>query len=249
MINTPAPRLRNSPIVEAVFDVDCDLPPGFDLAAMEELARSRFRDRYPKFRARFLQESSIEAKAGVSRLAPQALQFLHEDERQFVQMRDHGFSFNRLAPYSGLADYLPEIERTWRLYLDLAAPVPIRFIRLRYINRILVPMTATTVDLDEFLTISPRLPHEEKLVASGFLIQQAAIEEDTGLQVYLVLTGPGQAPVNGYMPVILDIAVAGTANAEPADWPAMQRLIASLRRLKNRVFLDSLTPKCIALFQ
>ena len=71
----------------------------------------------------------------------QALQFLQDDERQLVQVRVQGFSFNRLAPYTSLDDYLPEIKRTWGLYVDLVKPVQVRQIRVRYINRILLPMT------------------------------------------------------------------------------------------------------------
>ena len=66
----------------------------------------------------------------------QALQFLHADEKQLVQVRAQGFSFNRLAPYTSLDDYLPEIERTWHLFVGLASPVQIRVVQLRYINRI-----------------------------------------------------------------------------------------------------------------
>src|ERR1700738_1183517 len=185
MSNATFPQLRNPPIVEAVFDVDCDLPPGFDLAALETRSRAQFIDKYPKFRTQFLQEHMIEATGDAqpkisSRLAVQAFQFLHDDEKQLVQGRTQGFSFNRLAPYTSLDDYLPEIERTWRLYVDLVSPVQIRVIRLRYINRILVPMAASTVDLAEFLKISPRLPEEENLILSSFLSQQGAIEKDTG---------------------------------------------------------------------
>jgi uncharacterized protein (TIGR04255 family) len=183
MANVPIPQLPNPPIVEAVLDVDCDLPPGFDLAALEGVARARFQDRYPKLRPLVMQEIALTAGGPPNmstRLAVQALQFLNEDERQLVQVRANGFSFNRLAPYTSLDDYLPEIERTWRLYVDLVSPVQLRIIRLRYINRILVPMTANTVDLDEFLKIGPRLPDEKRLVLSGFLNQLAAIEKDSG---------------------------------------------------------------------
>ena len=251
MNKAPAPQLRNPPIVEAVFDVDCDLPPGFDLAALEGRSRSVFQDQYPKFRTQFLQEHRIETKVDAppitsSHAAVQALQFLHDDEKQLVQVRAQGFSFNRLAPYSSLDDYLPEIERTWRLYVDLVSPVQIRIVRLRYINRILVPMAASTVDLDEFLKIGPRLPDEEKLTLSGFLSQQAAVEKDTGHQVNLVLAS--QVPADEKLPVILDITVASPISAEPA-WSNIQPSIESLRSLKNRVFLNTLTPKCIQLFQ
>lgn len=252
MADAPIPQLQNPPIVEAVLDIDCDVPPGFDLPALEVASRARLRDQYPKFRMQMMQEHRIEMSAGTppsasTRLAVQALQFLHEDERQLVQVRANGFSFNRLAPYTTLNDYLPEIERTWRLYVGLVSPVQIRIIRLRYINRILLPMTTHTVDLDEFLKIGPRLPNEEKLVLSGFLIQQAAIEKDTGHQVNLVLTA--QAPVIETLPVILDITVASVVNAEPNDWSTMMPTIGALRSLKNRIFQNTLSDKCIELFQ
>src|SRR6266545_7738923 len=94
-------RLKNPPIVEAVFDVDCDLSPGFDLAAQERPSRERFGDQYPKSRTQFTREYKIEANVDAqlnasSRPAVQAFQFLHNDERQLVQLRMQGFSFNRL---------------------------------------------------------------------------------------------------------------------------------------------------------
>jgi uncharacterized protein (TIGR04255 family) len=250
--NASIPQLQNPPIVEAVFDVDCDLPPGFDLAALELRSRELFGDQYPKFRTQVIQEHLIETKADAPpnvsiRQAVQALQCFSEDERQLVQVRAQGFSFNRLAPYSGLDDYLPEIERTWRLYVDLVSPVQIRFIRLRYINRILLPMRANTVDLDEFLKIGPRLPDEKRLTLASFLSQQLAVERDTQHQVNLVLTTQPQE--NEKLPIILDIGVTSVVATEPTDWLKMRSTIESLRALKNRVFGNTLTPKCIQLFQ
>jgi uncharacterized protein (TIGR04255 family) len=253
MARDSALHLRHAPIVEAVFDADCDLPPGFDLAALAERSRRQFEDAYPKFRTQFLQEHKIEVQAdapptmSVVHRAVQAFQHRQDDDRQLVQVRAHGFSFNRLAPYSNMDDYLPEIERTWRLYVDLAAPVEVRVIRLRYINRIPVPLAANTVDLDEYFTAGPRLPDEERLRLSGFLSQQVAVDKDTGHEVNLVLTA--QAPEQDKLPVILDITVGSAMHADPADWPALRAAIGSLRRLKNRIFEHSLTPKCIQLFQ
>ncbi len=251
-MNASALNLRNAPIVEAVLDIDCDSPPGFDLDALEERARERFRDRYPKFRKRFLHELEIATKAEAlskltTRHAVQALQFHHDDEKQLVQVRAQGFSFNRLAPYSSLDDYLPEIERTWRLYVEMVTPVETRIVRLRYINRILLPMEAGKVDLDEFLKIGPRLADENVLELTGFLTQHAAVETDTGHQVNLVLTA--QAPENERLPVILDIGVANPLREEPGNWPTVRQSVDSLRRLKNRIFLNTLTDKCLQLFQ
>ena len=101
-MNADTPKLPNAPIVEAVVDIDCDTPPGVELAALEEPARERFRDHYPKMRKRFAHEFEIEAKGEGSKVAArhaiQALQYLKDDENQLVQVRTQGFSFNRLAP-------------------------------------------------------------------------------------------------------------------------------------------------------
>src|ERR1043165_295772 len=120
--------LAKPPIVEAVLDLDCDLPPGREITELEAAARQKLGDRYPKARGQFIQEHQIEALGEESpklsvRRRIQALQFLHEDEKQLIQFRPQGFSFNRLAPYSTLDDYLPEIERAWRVFVELASPL------------------------------------------------------------------------------------------------------------------------------
>src|SRR5947209_7851959 len=126
-------KLTKAPIVEAVLEIECDLPPGQEIGTLEGPARELFRDHYPKLRTQLIQEHQIEAKADeppkVSvRRGIQAFMFFQQDEKQLVQVRAQGFSFNRLAPYSGLDDYLLEMERTWRLFVRLAAPIQTRLI-------------------------------------------------------------------------------------------------------------------------
>ena len=55
-------KLQKAPIVEAVLDIDCDLPPGQLFASREGPARDCFRDRYPTFRTQLVQEHQIETK-------------------------------------------------------------------------------------------------------------------------------------------------------------------------------------------
>ena len=60
--------LPHAPIVEAVLDVDCDMSPTFDLAALEKVSREAFQDQYPKFRTQFLEEHRIAQKADQPRI-------------------------------------------------------------------------------------------------------------------------------------------------------------------------------------
>ena len=251
-MSAPDFKLLHPPIVEAVLDFDCDMPPTFDLTALEKASREAFRDQYPKFRTQFLEEHQFEKKVDqpiqfsvLRRL--QALQFLQEDEKQLVQVRMQGFSFNRLTPYTSLDDYLPEIERTWGLFVGIASPVQIRVVRLRYINRILLPLMNGRVELEDYLKAGPRLPDEDRLRLAGFLNQYAAVEIDTGHQVSIVLTS--QAPENDKVPIIFDISVASAETADPENWAWLLAKIQSLRHLKNRLFRNTLTEPCLNLFQ
>lgn len=244
-------RLSNAPIVEAVIEIRCDMGPTFDLAALETAARDLLRDQYPKLRQQFIEEHRFEKQGDEpprvsAQRGLQAFQFLHDDEKQLVQIRTQGFSFNRLAPYSSLDEYLPEIERTWGLFVQLAKPVQIQQIRLRYINRILLPLTNGQVEFTDFLKVSPRLPEEDKLQFVGFLNQHAAVDVETKNQVNIITTM--QPGANDFLPLIFDIEVIHTGTVDPGDWAWIRSHIDSLRSLKNRVFQNTLTDKCLSLF-
>jgi uncharacterized protein (TIGR04255 family) len=176
-----------------------------------------------------------------------ALQFLAEDERQLVQIRAQGFSFNRLAPYSSLDDYLPEIERTWKRFVEVTKSVQVRKVGARYINRILLPMPEGHLELADYLQVCPQLPDEENLTFVGFLNHHSAVEAGTNNQVNIILTS--QRSDGGRLPLILDIETFHVGPSNPEDWTQIQSRIASLRSLKNRVFKNTLTDKCLNLFQ
>ena len=108
-------RLSKPPIVEAILDLECDMPPGQSLGSLQAKARERYRDRYPKPVIQFFQEHQLGAGPGTKprlsfRRGIQALRFLQEDEKQLVQVRVQGFSFNRLAPYTSLDEYLARLR-------------------------------------------------------------------------------------------------------------------------------------------
>lgn len=244
-------NLANAPIIEAVLDIDCDLPVGIDLGAMEASVREAFTNEYPKFRRQMVQQQQFKASLESPpefnvQTAIQAFQFLKEDERQLVQMRMGGFSFNRLAPYASFDEYLPEIERTWLRFRELMSPVQIRRIVLRYINRILLPTVDGLVDLGLYLRLGPRLADEKALRLVGFFNQHAAVEVETGHQVNITMV---MQPLEGErLPVIFDIEAMHLVPVEPEAWENIHGTILSLRRLKNNVFRRTLTEQCLNLF-
>jgi uncharacterized protein (TIGR04255 family) len=186
------PKLKNAPIVEAVLEIVCDMPPDLDIAALQERAQEAFRPQYPKVRTVLMREHHIETKAltqsryGVKHRV-QGVQLVQDDEKQLVQVKTGGFSFHRLAPYSTLDDYLGEMERTWRLFVQLSSPVQVRLVQLRSINRLLLPMSSGQLALDEYLKTCSRLPDEDRFGLLGFLNQHEAVEKETGNRMNIVM--------------------------------------------------------------
>lgn len=243
----------NAPIIEAVVDIDCDLPPDLDFEGLREKAGDLLRNRYPKFRQQFLQHHVVSKEEGD--VEPQlkvnkglgAMQFLTDDELQLVQFRPNGFSFNRLAPYSSFDDYLPEIEAGWADFRKLCQPVVIRKIGIRMINRVKLPLAEGRVQLEEYLKVPPRLPETgSPLIFHGLLEQHMAIDSESKNRVNIVKTT--ESPKDGFLPLILDIDTFRPGEEAPSDWHDISCRLKSLRDLKNRIFQATLTDRCLNLF-
>jgi uncharacterized protein (TIGR04255 family) len=251
MMSSTLPKLKNPPIVEAVVDIDCDLPPNVPFESLEERGRDCFADKYPVRETRFSLEHEVEFEGDTapktrSKKEVEKYLFLQEDRRQLVQIRRQGFSFNRLAPYTTLDEYLPEIERTWERFVRCVNPVRVREIRLRYINRIRLPLADGKVDLDLYLSAGPRLPNEENLSFAGFLSQYVAVEKETKNQVRTILTSSQRTEDFGEL--IFDITAFSRLPSDTLEWSHISSHILSLRNLKNSIFRDTLTPQCLELF-
>ena len=154
-------KLTNPPIIEAVLDIDCDMPPDLDIAKLEPVAFPRLKDQYPEISNLYRQQ--ITAKLDAPEKASiqgsiEAIRFLHKDKKQIVQLRREGFSFNRLAPYEGFDAYQAEIERVWKIFLPLVKPRQVKGIKLRFINRILLPTADNNLNLIDYMSVGSSLP-------------------------------------------------------------------------------------------
>src|SRR5258708_7818784 len=82
----------NPPIVEAVIDIDCDLPADLDFGSLEERAKETFTNDYPVLRRQLIQEQELKLAEETppefsARTAIAAFQFRTADGHQLVQVR------------------------------------------------------------------------------------------------------------------------------------------------------------------
>lgn len=95
--------------------------------------------------------------------------------------------------------------------------------------------------------MSPRLPDEAGLILRGFFHQHAAHSTATGHDANIVLTS--QPPVDEKLPIIFDITVLAPRTLPIDSWDQVIGQVRSLRNLKNLIFANTLTEKCLNLFQ
>lgn len=248
-------QLGSAPIIEAIFDVRCDLPPGIHRGAFHSAAQKAFGVSYPEFSAMLVHEQKFAIQPGkepkaAARQTVIGYQLLSRDKKQVIQARFDGFGFNRLAPYTSLDDYLPEIRRNWDAYREFATPVVVRRIGLRYINRLSLPLDPNgKVSIGTFLRKGPSLPTtpDLPLMLTGFMHHQQFADLASGNEGNIILAA--QPPAETLLPVIIDIEAFRKVELSPADWGTFEPIVASLRDLKNHLFKYTLTEECLNSFR
>jgi len=168
------------------------------------------------------------------------------DRTKVLQVRNNGLAYSQMKPYTDWATFSSEGRRYWDLYAEYALPGKIQRAGLRYVNQFSVP---TSVDrLGEYLRVQPYIPAEISPTISGFTMQVryplANIEGMCNCSVAIPIVPPNSASVQ----IIIDIDVfvedhTGTKLSDP--W----RVIETLHHEKNRLFFESVTPKCLELFK
>ena len=73
-----------------------------------------------------------------------------------------------------------------------------------------------------------------------------ALDGETGNRANLIKTT--ELPQGDELPLILDVDAFYPCEMPPVDWQVIRDRLDSLRSLKNRIFRNTLTPKCLNLF-
>src|SRR5947209_1779347 len=151
-------RYNNPPIVEALceFQFDEDVP--WDLTLIG-LIYDKLKDYFPK-RQQLQLELALAASAatqtnqqvGTVPMIP-LMRFLDDDEKKLVQIGQNLLTVNHLKPYDSWNEFLPFIEKGFKIYCEVAKPKGLRHVGIRYIKRIEVPRSNTS--LERFLRIRP----------------------------------------------------------------------------------------------
>jgi len=244
-------HLSRAPIVEAVIEWKAKAQTPLDT----DEARAKLMERLPDFEScepvQKLELSAMLAVPNQEGAAPvvQQLRALHgyrltsADRRHVVQINREGVAFSRLSEYEDWDRFSVAAKRVWRVFVELAAPLEIQRLGVRFINQI---AAATPETLAEYLREPPtcpsNLPLNEFVYQSTFRVPN----EPFNIRVVkLMQSSPPDATRGSGLFVDNDVY---TVRPIPIDDEAVDQALLKMRWLKNKIFFSLLTDRAAESF-
>lgn len=254
IINTAEvfPHLPKAPIVESVIDIRCMATTAFEedtlrTAVEPRLTGYHFLDAPREFRQEFRMGVGVPTEQNFQDLGLKGLRFQSDDQKQIVQFNRDGFSFSRLEPYRVWTEFVEEGLQLWGLYREIARPIEVNRIGLRFINRIIMPESEGR--FEDYIQPAPVPPRDLNLPFHGYMHQEtlAVPGHNYAINVIRTIQLPQPDSSTG-IGLILDIDVFTTQGFDLDESRVIQSL-QEMRWLKDKTFFGSVTSKALELFQ
>lgn len=245
-------HLPQAPIVEAVIDIrsrstvtfnEESLRPQVDAA----LTGYHFLDSHQELQHEIKLDGG-QASSQIIRFDWKGLRFQSDDKKHIAQFNRDGFVFSRLEPYQDWPQLHAEAMKLWKVYLELAKPVAIDRLGLRFINRIQLPIGE--LQFEDYMKSAPQPPQGLDLPFAGFMHQNTLAVPNQPYVINIVKTiQPPAVDENSGAALILDIDVLTTQGYELDDGAELKRRLLEMRWLKNKAFFGSISDKAWTLFK
>lgn len=254
VINTAEefPHLPRAPIVEAVIDIRAHAAGAFEEATVRAFLEPRldgygYLDSQRAVQFELTSEVEKPPRQTFKDLGLKGLRFQSGDQKNIAQFNRDGFIYSRLEPYTDWIAFLGEGLRLWQLFKEMAQPVEINRIGLRFISRIELPSTA--LRLDDYIKPAPEPPRDLGLPFIGFMHHDTLAVPGYPYAINLIRTiQPPPAGADSGAGLILDIDVF-TIHGLEIEESGLARILEEMRWLKNKAFFGSVTEKALEAFQ
>jgi uncharacterized protein (TIGR04255 family) len=246
-LNETFPQLARAPIVEAVVHWQARAQ---TLLVTEDLRRE-LAEKLPEFvKCEPIQQFELQALVSGQSDAPplvrqqrawDGFRLTSEDGRYIVQFMRDGLVFSRTQPYEHWEPFTTAAKDVWQVYKQLAAPLEIQRLGVRFINHL---TGATPENLGDFLCEPPTCPSNLPLKEFVYQSTFAVPEYPFGVRVIKLMQPPGVPQSSG---LFLDCDVFTTRPLESDE--EMEEALVKMRWLKNKFFFTLLKPEAISAFQ
>ncbi len=242
------PTLKNAPITEALIDIRCDLPKDFDLEQFKTIGE-KISENYPIEKQIHFHEAKINLRGRTRDIATldkmNGYRYESTDGIKIVQLREDGYTFNRLKPYKDWPELRDESVRLWEFYKEVATPKSINRIALRYINNLNAPLPMK--DFNEYLMCPPEVPKGIPQIIASFFYRVTVPHEDSRIMANITQSLEPMVEKKGKVPIILDIDVYKSILNGFSDEDILA-ILEKLRNFKNDIFFTSITPKLLEIY-
>jgi uncharacterized protein (TIGR04255 family) len=222
-------QYKTPPIEEALVEFRFEQAQEWDLTIPGKLHQhASIKDQYPgKPRQQRVLQAALQAAPGqpagfAVHEGVGRVQLVDLDAKRLLSLGPDVLSVNVLRPYEGWDRFRPRIDAALRAYAEVAGIVGVNRIGVRYINKVVIPVT--NFDLNTYLLSRPSSPPGLPNQMGGFLnrveyayddgckllLTQASVEAPEGSSAFLldldvVWEGKAPLPVDEVMAVVEDL--------------------------------------------
>ncbi len=246
------PHLSKAPIMECVLELRARAETPWEENAIREPLVKQLPD-YPKFQSEqeFQAELTLQAKEKQAEhtfkdLGLKGIIFRTNDEKQIARFHRDLFSFSKLHPYDDWSQFSTEALRLWAIHRELARPIDIQRIGLRFINHISVP--TGTFKLEDYLRIYPKEPYGLPLPFGGFFHKDRFAVPGYNYFMDVVKTIQPD-PKTMAVSLVIDIDVFTGKSIAIEDAGCLKKCLLEMWWLKNKAFFGSITKKTMEMLK
>lgn len=244
--NDKSEHYPNAPLIEALIDIQVSMPATFSVELLSEFAES-LKIAFPvkndlhQFSTMMQLGTDAANQSVTSSQQHVGYRLSDAENRKVIQIREGGFSFSLLKPYSDWNSFSAEAAKYWGDFVSICKPEKVVRCALRYINRIDIPLQ--TVEIEKYLNIYPKLPDlpdDATFTIAGMQMSVLLPQDELGDAVVNLAT------VDPYSPdgtsILLDIDIYKLVGINPTS-DLVWDLLSNQRSRKNELFENFITDK------
>lgn len=242
------PPLKEAPIIEAIIHWQAQASRPLPVETLSTELRSRLPE-YPMCEPQAQVSLEIDSSTMLDtplqvepRISWNGLR-LQDEQHHVVQFTPTGVVFSRLAPYANWRNFQTEAMKHWDVFHEIASPLTIQRLGVRYINQILLgsneqPSTYLQMEIPQASLIG--------LLSESFFYQDTY--EVPGLPYGINWIRTIQAQPQNRRVLIFDIQVFTTIEIVELDRATLTQHLDEMRWLKNKIFFGCITQTALERF-
>lgn len=182
----------------------------------------------------------------------EGFRYISADRRRILQVRPSMMAFSSLCEpetehrYKDWQTFFLLVQDVWQMYRNVARPIQVTRIGMRYVNRFAVP--AQRFEIKEYFTTYPpelnggHLPHHD---IRNFVFQMVMPQPDINAVAILTQIAPVAGVPEGTTGLVLDIDLFrdGLSLALTDDDASLWDVVEELHQRRNNVFEACITEK------